>query len=339
MLKKISIILFLWLMFIFPPIGHSQIVNPTGTYTYEKMTEDLQKINQTYPREVAVKKIGTTHFGKTIWGVKLGNGEDNILMVGSHHGREWLTSALLMVMIEQYADAYHKKEQYGPFSTRIFDDISIWFVPMLNPDGVTIQQQGLRAVPIGLQDEFFEMNGYSPDFSKWKANGMGVDLNRQYPAGWNDLKESVPIPWYQLYKGKKPLLAKEVNALANFTIQIKPLVSVSYHTSGQEIFWKYKNGSNLEKDKQLATKISLLTGYRLGTPLKNAKGGGFTDWFISTFHQPGMTIEVSPLTGETNPPLAVFPEEWQRNELVGILLAAEAKKWQKPKNENNRVLE
>jgi g-D-glutamyl-meso-diaminopimelate peptidase len=265
-----------------------------------------------------------SHFGRNVWGVRLGKGEKNILMIGAHHGREWLTSSLLMVMLEQYAKAYHNDEQYGPFTTRIFDEISIWFVPMLNPDGVTIQQQGLQAIDVGSIDKLFEMNGYSPDFSKWKANGLGVDLNRQYPEGWNHLKDMTPIPWYELYKGRISQQESEVRAITEFTKQLNPLIAVSYHSSGREIFWKYKNGDYLRRDKLLAEKVSLLTGYSLGTPLKNAIGGGFTDWFITNFHRPGMTLEISPLVGETNPPLSVFSEEWKRNELVGILLANEA---------------
>lgn len=37
-----------------------------------------------------------------------------------------------------------------------------------------------------------------------------------------------------------------------------------------------------------------------------------------------MTIELSYLVDETNPPLTVFPEEWKRNRLVGIMLVKEA---------------
>ncbi|MFJ7727970.1 hypothetical protein ACIQXV_17720 [Neobacillus sp. NPDC097160] len=54
-------------------------------------------------------------------------------------------------------------------------------------------------------------------------------------------------------------------------------------------------------------------------------GGGFTDWFITSYHKPAMTIEISYLVGETNPPLSVFKTEWKRNRYVGLMLAEEAK--------------
>lgn len=325
MRKRITLSLLGWMLLINPIGCFAQVVNPHQVYTYEQMEEDLQLLKQIYPNELSIKTIGQSHFGREIWVVKLGKGEKNILLIGSHHGREWLTSTLLMAMLEQYVHSYRESSEYGPFSIKVLDNVSIWFVPMLNPDGVTIQQSGLAAAPVGMEDELFEMNGYSLDFSKWKANGVGIDLNRQYPAGWNKLNK-IPIPWYQFNKGEKPIQANEVKALTTFTEQLKPSIAISYHTSGREIFWKYKNGVHKKRDKLLAKKVSLLTGYSLSTPLKNAVGGGFTDWFITTYHQPGMTIEISPLVEETNPPVSVFSEEWKRNELVGILLAAEAQK-------------
>ena len=66
--------------------------------------------------------------------------------------------------------------------------------------------------------------------------------------------------------------------------------------------------------------------YKLSKPETDAGGGGFTDWFISTYHRPAMTVEISYLVGETNPPLSIFQKEWKRNRYVGIKLAKEAKK-------------
>jgi g-D-glutamyl-meso-diaminopimelate peptidase len=321
---KISLLLFGFDLLMCPIIGYTQIVNPNEVYTYEQMEKDLLKIKREFPNELSIKKIGSTSFNRNIWAVKLGKGKRNILFIGSHHGREWLTTSMLMVMLEQYTRSYAENSAIGPFSSEIFDDVAIWFVPMLNPDGVSIQQKGFDAVPINKQVKIFEMNGYSPDFTKWKANGVGIDLNRQYPAGWNEL-EGIPIRWYQFYKGKVPLQAGEVKVITSFTKKIKPLMALSYHSSGREIFWNYHNGIHLNRDKLFAEKVSLLTGYSLSIPEENATGGGFTDWFITTFHQPGMTIEICPLVVDASPSLTVFPEEWKRNELVGIMLAHEAK--------------
>lgn len=322
MRKLLCILILLSLQFEY--VGKAKIVETNRPYSYEILKKDIAEINNKY-KEVKVKKIGKTHFGRTIYGIKLGSGKHNIVLIGAHHGREWITSMLLMKKLEGYTKAYHNQTDFESISTEIFNDVSIWFIPMLNPDGVTIQQNKLQKFPHYHQKQLLSMNDGLDNFERWKANGLGVDLNRQYPAGWKKIKNQPDSPFYQFYKGKTPLEAKEVKVLTKFINEINPIIAVAYHSAGEEVFWNYHNGKNLRRDKRIAKKISKLTGYDLGKPPKHATGGGFTDWFITKYHRPAMTIEVSPLVGETSPPLAIFDTEWEKNKYVGLTLAAEAK--------------
>ncbi|MGG3467254.1 M14 family zinc carboxypeptidase [Neobacillus pocheonensis] len=312
------------LLLSFQTTAYAAIVTTNKPYSYEMLELDLKLLKEKYKEEVELKTIGTTHFGQNIWGVKLGAGEKNIVLIGSHHGREWLTSMLLMKMLETYTHEYHAMETAG--TKTILDEVSIWFIPMLNPDGVAIQQHNFKRFSEKKKKQIFRMNNNSNHFKRWKANGVGIDLNRQYPAGWESLDQQPGKPFYKFYKGEKPLQAKEVIALTKFIKEINPSIAVTYHTAGEEIFWKYKNGKNLARDKAISKKIAKLTGYKLNTPPDDAVGGGFTDWFITTYHKPAMTIEISYLVGETSPPLTVFKKEWKRNRFVGLKLANEAKK-------------
>lgn len=328
-------------LLIFQQVGfaeESNIVNPKKIYTYEALQQDLIELGNTYPQLLDIRSIGKSHFGRKIYAVKLGKGKENILFIGAHHGREWMTTSLLMEMVEDYSNAYGNKQSYGEYSTDILDEISIWFVPMLNPDGVTIQQGLIKKYPAYYQFRLRMMNKYSHDFSRWKANGKGVDLNRQYPAGWEELSEKPAFPSYQFYKGRRPLEAKEVKIMTDFTKEKEPLLAVAYHSSGREVYWKYKNGKHLERDKKVAEKVAKMTGYKLTDPPKDAYGGGYTDWFITTFHRPGLTIEICPVVNETNPPLSDFKEEWERNRYVGLLLAHEMKKMSKNIHNSSKKL-
>jgi g-D-glutamyl-meso-diaminopimelate peptidase len=330
MMKKI-IVLLLFSLFMVPYHPMANVVNPHQTYTYERMKSDIWELEKKYDDEIMVKTIGYSHFGRRIFAVKLGKGEKNILLIGSHHGREWLTSSLLMEMLETYAKSYHDNDKVGSYSTDILDNVSIWFIPMLNPDGVTIQQGNLKKFPKYHRDNLVQMNLNSTDFSRWKANGMGVDLNRQYPVGWkNHANDDVTVPTYQFYKGKKPIATHETKAIVKFTKKIKPQIAVSYHTAGREIYWNYNNRKNKQRDSRIAEKVATLTGYKLASPPENAVGAGYTDWFISTYQKPALTLEISYLVGETNPPLKVFYEEWKRNKFIGMMLAKEAKNINKP---------
>ncbi|MEY9865589.1 g-D-glutamyl-meso-diaminopimelate peptidase [Peribacillus sp. B2I2] len=316
-MRKLMVIGILVLLF-FPETTLAQEV-----YSPEQMEMDLQGIQNKY--ELDVQIIGQTENGKNIKAVKLGKGKKTIMLVGSHHGREWLSSKILMSMLEDYAAAYRAGKPVEGYPSRSLDEVSIWFIPMLNPDGVSIQQGDLSNLNILEKASVWKMNRYSKNWSRWKANAKGIDLNRQYPAGWKEVMSHETKPTYQFYKGEQPLEAAEVKALAEFTREIDPLIAVSYHTSGREIFWHYKNKrENMARDYGIAKKTSELTGYELTFPEKEAVGSGFTDWFITEFSRPGMTIELSYLVDETNPPLTVFPEEWKRNRLVGIMLVKEA---------------
>lgn len=321
MKKLLLILIFLFLQF--ETASMAKVVETPRPYSYEMLKQDISSIDHTY-KKVEVKGIGKTHFGRTIYALKLGEGKRSIVLIGAHHGREWMTSMLLMKKLEGYAKAYQDQTDFGTFSTKILNDVSIWFIPMLNPDGVTIQQNTLDKFPFDHQKHLLSMNEGLDNFERWKANGLGVDLNRQYPAGWKELNHQPDSPSYQFYKGRKPLEAKEVKVLTQFIREINPMIAVAYHSSGEEVFWNYHNGKHLHRDKQIAKKVSKLTGYKLGKPPKQAIGGGFTDWFITNYHRPAMTIEISQLVGETSPPLSVFQSEWERNKYVGLTLAAEA---------------
>ncbi len=325
-MQKIMFICFVSL-FIYPTmISAESVLKVDHMYSYEEMEEDLFILQDTLP--IKLQSIGKSEKGRNLWAAKLGNGEKSLLFVGAHHGREWMTTILLMKMLEKYATAYELEKKLGSYSTQSLDEVSIWFVPMINPDGVSIQQNNLSGLSFAEKMAVWQMNGYRFNWVRWKANAKGVDLNRQYPAGWHDVKAESTKPSYQFYKGRKPLEAIEVQTLTTFTRTVKPLLSVSYHTSGREIFWYYHNKrEHLLRDYKLAKKTARMTGYQLSMPENHAIGSGFTDWFITEFERPAMTIELSYLVDETHPPLSVFPEEWERNQYVGMMLVNEALKW------------
>ena len=124
------------------------IVNPNKTYTYTQMGKDIAALKKAYPDLVQVKVIGTSEYGRKIYAVGLGKGSANVFINGSHHAREWLTTTLNMYMIEKYAAAYKGNQKISGYNAKsLLNSSTIWFVPMVNPDGVTLQQQGLKAFP------------------------------------------------------------------------------------------------------------------------------------------------------------------------------------------------
>ncbi len=318
-MKKILIICLSLLLFLssYQPSNAASIVDTTKTYTYEMLTEDIKQLQQKYPELVSYHSIGKTFFGRDIWAIKIGKGDSVAFINGSHHAREWISSTLNMRMMERYLESYSENSTLGIYSTRdLLNETSIWFVPMLNPDGVTLQQKGLSAFPKKYHTGLVYMNANSTNFKRWKANARGIDLNRQYPANWYSPTD-VHRPYWWNYKGAKPFQAEESIAIRDFTYKIKPEIAVSYHTSGRILYWYFHN-KHYQRDYALAKELGSKTGYRLVKPEPNPSGKGYTDWFIQEFDKPAFTPELSYSVGNTNVPLSVFPEIWKRNYDVGL---------------------
>lgn len=252
----------------------------------------------------SVSYIGESLLGKSIPIVKLGNAGDAVLYVGSHHGAEWLSSVILMRFICDYLDL--QSTDKAPFGVRLSDySKSVYVVPMLNPDGVDIAIEGVGEDNI-LRNRLISMNGGSADFSHWKANARGVDLNHNYNAGFGEYKRiEASLGIYgggpTRYSGECAESEPETGALCNFlrfNENIKMILS--FHTQGEEIY--YSSGDTvLPKAREIAAYFSRLCGYTPAVPEGAAAYGGLTDWAIRELGRHSFTFECG--RGETPLPL------------------------------------
>lgn len=287
------------------------------------MQRDIDRLAKAYPDLISYASLGQTKYGRELYAIKLGRGEATLFLNGSHHAREWMTTPLLMEMIDTYASAYTNHSTISTYNVRrLLDSVSIWIVPMVNPDGVTLSQQGTVGLSEELTATLRRNNGNSNNFTRWKANMQGIDLNRQYPAYWSHIKNSPTFPWYKNYKGTLPGQALEVQMMMDFTYGIDPEMTISYHSSGEIIFWHFRTlPQHLVRDKNIANGLNKLTGYALVKPEKNPSGGGYKDWFIEQFGRPGFTIEIGEYVGEKSIPLNQFNGIWAKNKDVGLYAA------------------
>ncbi|WP_088041631.1 M14 family metallocarboxypeptidase [Bacillus sp. EAC] len=295
-------------------------VDPSGNYSYEELTADLQELNAWYPMFTKIETIGKSVDGRNIYAIKLGVGKEEISLNASHHAREHMTTNVLMEMLDQYANAYEKNTKINGYDVKkILTKTSIYFVPMVNPDGVMLVQEGAKSAKY--PNQVIKLNRGSKNFTAWKANIRGVDLNRQYPTGWSSLKNNKVKPGPDNHKGKKPLSEPEVKALYDFTNKHSFKNTVAYHSSGNIIFWHYnQKGSQMTRDKKIATKLSKQTGYSLVAPAKGG-GGGYKDWYVAAKKRPGYTIEISPYVGNRPVPNSYFNSIMKKNVNIGLIMA------------------
>ena len=71
-------------------------------------------------------------------------------------------------------------------------------------------------------------------YDQWKANGRGVDLNRNFDARWDEQTEerATAGPAYAFYRGENPESEPETQALVELTNDFGPDSTISYHSRG-----------------------------------------------------------------------------------------------------------
>lgn len=192
--------------------------------------------------------IGYSFRGKEIFAFHIGSGTGRqFLAAYAIHGREWITARLALRHLGTGI-----KRGGG------------WVVPLVNPDGAFICES-VRPL--------------------WKANARGVDLNCNFDADWGSGRLNTRMRGGENCIGDFPFSETETAALRDFTLKVRPYVTLSFHTKGEEIYWQF-NGRG---DKRGADILAEATGYR--PKLIYGSAGGYKDWCIQKLHIPAYTIE------------------------------------------------
>lgn len=273
-----------------PEAGGDSIVNIKGEYGYRELMKDIQRLEARYSC-INSGSIGTSVMGKELPYVRIGNGPRHVHVNASVHANEWLTSPVLMRCIEEYAAAYHSDEMWHSSDPkRWMQETTLWAVPMVNPDGVELVQEGVVNHHM-YASKLLEWNGGRAHFTHWKANIRGVDLNDQFPAHWEEevARRGVTSPGPRDYAGTAPLTEPEAQALVRWTQQHDFAAVVSLHSQGQEIYWNYRDLEPRES-APLSRKLAKASGYK--AVKLGGSDAGYKDWFIQAFGKPGFTVEV-----------------------------------------------
>lgn len=304
---------------------HMDLLQPKKVLTYEEMTYLLQVVATLYPDFTKLEQIGKSVEGTPMYAMKIGNGKKEVLLDGSLHAREHMTTNVVVEMIDTYSIHYNNKSVYGGYNVReTLDQTAIWFIPMMNPDGVKLVQSGPKSLKNGALAT--KING-STNFNRWKSNIRGVDLNDNFASGWDKITGGHKKPAYMAYKGPSAFSEPESQAFRDFVKKHKFKTYISYHSSGQIMYWfNYQKQAESKRDQALAKTLSKLTGYKVMPPQYLPGSGASADWFIQQTKMPGITLEISPYVGDIPVPLSKWDAIWRQNNKVGLYLAQEASK-------------
>lgn len=242
-----------------------------------------------------VFQIGKSVLGRPILAVRIGVRDNCILYAGGFHGSERLTTLTNLLFIEDFCNSLRNDTDFSIASARnaIFNK-SIIVVPCVNPDGYEISLNGVETAG-ARAGQIAQINGNN-DIKFWNANANGVDINHNFNAGWNIIKEierndGITGPAPRRFGGTSPESEPETKALIDLVEKNNIVQGIAWHSQGEEIYWQYGDNTP-EKSYALAQLFATASGYKVADPAASASHAGFKDWLIDKKGIPAFTIEI-----------------------------------------------
>lgn len=303
-------------------------------YSYEQMKSDLDMLKQQYPNEIVTSVLDVTADGRDIIEVTLGktDAKHHILIQSTIHAREYMNTVLAMNQIEDYLRYSEERSYEGISWQELYKDVCFHIIPMANPDGVAVSQDGISKITDAeLQNQLMQCyendisdgkggTGRESYFRTWKANARGVDLNRNFDVGW-EAYEGTGHPSSECYKGEAPACEQETKAILSTAEKYRPDCCISYHSYGNLVYWNYgSQGEILEADRKLAECVSSATGYEMNSTVQaSTDSAGCSDYFVLKLGIPAVTIENG---GSDCPmPISEYQPMYEKNQNLWPALA------------------
>ena len=268
-------------------------------YSYDSLCEDIALLFAGHEDIMSCESMAITSQGRNIWLIKFGDlqADNKILITASIHAREYMSSQLVMRMLEEYVLNYDVPNADGISYRQFFSSTCFYIMPMVNPDGVTISQILEPSI---------------------KANANGVDLNRNFPLGFGCGPRVASAPGLAYYPGVAPLSEIETQAMAVLLNENDFCAGINYHSMGNIIYYGASTNTPEVADgcRQMADVVHTINGYRkeyCGNAI-----GSFADYFGTVEMAPSVTIEI----GTANPvPISQFSGIYAKNLPVWPIVA------------------
>ena len=186
---------------------------PTGFPTYAGMVAAMNTAATNYPGICELVDLNAaygsplTHGGNSLYALRISDNvsieedEPACMIVAAHHGNEYGTPIVALDAITRLTQGYG----IDPVITALVDDNEIWIAPCWNPD------------------------------SYWttRTNGIGVDLNRNYPFLWSSACNTGA-------KGASPGSEPETQTMMAWSEAQRFTKVLDFHSSGRETLYGYR---------------------------------------------------------------------------------------------------
>ena len=117
--------------------GALGFIVPTNiSYSSSILNINLNSLKNLYPF-LEIGSAGKSVLGQTIPYIKIGRGTKEVFYSASIHANEWITSVVLMKFLADYCYCYQNDLLIFGYQARaLYNNSSIYIMPMVNPDGV-----------------------------------------------------------------------------------------------------------------------------------------------------------------------------------------------------------
>ena len=235
----------------------------TYTITVKKGLESAAKVAQTEDWAFSgrtqcytLRTIGTSKNGRAINAYIFGSGGKTILYTGAIHGNEYSARNLM----NAWVDEIEANPQNIPVNTQLV------VIPTVNPDGVAA---GTR------------------------TNANNVDLNRNFDVSdWKSDIQNVGGQPFAGGGGSAPMSEPETQVLANYTRQLAPSLTMSYHAAAA-----YVIANTCGDSGALASTYASMVRYRNMTGVSGAFSyeitGTYDDWICEKLGRRSVLVELT----------------------------------------------
>ncbi|CAD6184847.1 unnamed protein product [Caenorhabditis auriculariae] len=263
-------------------------------HSYDTIVGYMRDVERKYPDRAKVFDMGTTHEGRSIYGIKIGKDvsrtDKRIFWIdGGIHAREWAAVHTVVYFIDRLIADYDE----DPIVRSSIENIHFYIIPVLNPDGYE-----------------FSRSDISPMVRLWRKNRAGVfckkdrwfrdrccggvDLNRNFDWFFGELGSS-DEKCSEIYQGSGPFSEAESRAVRDLMLskEVKGKVDafLTLHTYSQMWIHPYSHQRKTvpedirEIEEVGRAAVSALektfgTRYRFGTgaDILYPSAGGSDDW-------------------------------------------------------------
>lgn len=262
---------------IFP--AHVRIYHPEVWWNEDMIRNKTAELAELYPDLIEIQTIGKTVEGRKLDALLAGNQEKMIAFIGAIHvsesGPELILGALKKLLEEE---------------------------PEL------LNKVGIAAVPCVTLDERERKlaTGYPRYLRK---NAAGVDLNRNFPAHWEELPPpgtpQTDDPDTEIYRGPSPASEPETRAVMAFLEEINPRTSFFFHSLGSIcsagfVASQYAVSEDDEEYVELIEKICRIYAHGMyGDAYSDyywihftSRQGSHNVWMHKNFNSPAVSLEL-----------------------------------------------